>query len=411
MHYTSEVTQIKGGLKLTSAAFSENKYAYYKYLREQEPVHKGTFLPGVKGYFVSRYQDISDMLKDPRLVRQRATATGGKRNFPIPLPKGVKLLMQGMINVDDPQHRRLRTLVHKAFTPKHVANLHGRVEEMTHQLLDEVEKKPVVELRMEVAKPIPTAVIAEMLGVELSRLPEFTQIIQSLTQGLNGFRIVGSLLVGIPKAIKIVRELIEDKRKNPADDMLTALILAEEEGDKLTEDELVAMVFLLIIGGYETTFNLITNAVFTLLYYPESLDQLRNNPDLMDSAIEEILRYNGPVHGTKMEYATEDLEFAGVKIPKGSPLFPFIASANHDPAVFERPEVFDIARTPNKHLGFSMGGHYCLGAPLARMETKVALKIMLDRYPDLRLAVPKEQIVINKRLGWHEYKEMPLHLR
>ncbi|HAA21279.1 MAG TPA: cytochrome P450 [Cytophagales bacterium] len=321
------------------------------------------------------------------------------------------MLMQGMINVDDPEHRRLRNLVHKAFTPRHVANLHGRVEEMTHQLLDEVEKKDVVELRMEVAKPIPTAVIAEMLGVDVARLPEFTSIIASLTQGLNGLRIFSSLLISIPKAIKIVQGLIEDKRQNPADDMLTALIQAEEEGDKLTEDELVAMVFLLIIGGYETTYNLITNAVFTLLYYPESLHQLRANPDLMDTAVEEILRYNGPIHGTKLEYATEDMEIAGVKISKGSVVAPLLASANHDPAVFENPEVFDITRNPNKHLGFSMGGHYCLGAPLARMETKVALQIMLDRYPNLRLAVPKEQIVINKKLGWHEYKEMPLHLK
>ena len=400
MHYQKEITHVSGRLNLNSRDYADHKYAYYKYLREHDPVHKGSFVLGMKGYFITHYDDCVAMLKDDRFVRRRSTATGGKRNLPFPVPKSITLMMNGMINVDDPEHRRLRTLVHKAFTPRQIAKLDGRVREVTHQLLDEVEKQDVVELRMQVARPIPVTVIAEMMGVDLKQMPAFIDLMQHISVGLSGFKIAKVLLYHLPKAVKFVRGMIEEKRKNPGDDILTGLIQAEEEGERLSEDELIAMVFLTVVAGYETTYNLITNAIYTLLYYPEVLERLRREPELMDSAIEEIMRYNGPVHSTKLEYATEDVTIRGVRIPKGSLVVPLLGSANHDPAHFENPEVFDITRTPNKHLGLGMGMHYCLGAPLARMETKVALEALLERYPDLRLAIPKEEVVLNKKLGW-----------
>jgi cytochrome P450 len=207
-----------------------------------------------------------------------------------------------------------------------------------------------------------------------------------------------------------VRGLIVRKRLDPQDDILTGLIHAESEGHTLSEDELVSMVFLLIFAGYETTVHLITNGVVALVQHPDQLARLRAQPDLMASAVEEILRYNGPVHGTKPEYAVEDVTLHGVTIPKGSAVIPLLGAANHDPAVFANPEVFDIARAPNKHLGFGQGIHYCLGAPLARMETRIALKNLLERHPHLRLAVAPEELTVQNIPLWHRYARLPVVL-
>ena len=209
---------------------------------------------------------------------------------------------------------------------------------------------------------------------------------------------------------KFIRELIRQKRLNPQNDLLSGLIQAEEDGGRLTEDELVSMVFLLTAAGYETTVQLITNGVLTLLQHPDQLDRLRSQPELIESAVEEILRFSGPVHGTKPEYASEDIVMHGVTIPKGSAVLVLLGAANHDPAAFDNPEIFDITRTPNKHIGFGSGIHACLGAPLARMETKLALTNLLKRNPNLRLAIDPSMLEVQRRRGWHTYKTLPVVL-
>ena len=396
-------------LNLSSRAFTDNKYAYYAYLREHDPVHKGKLLSFVGAYFLTRYDDCVAMLKDKRFVRNRTTATGGGR-MPFPLPKSVSLMMNSMINEDEPEHRRLRALVHTAFTPRTVANLAGRIEALTDQLLDEVQGEKRIDLMTAYAHPIPVTVIAEMVGVEADEVPKFASFVDALTQGFSGITLARTLVWDLPKAVTFVRQLIERKRRHPGDDILTALIEAEEEGEKLSEDELVAMVFLLIVAGHETTYNLITNAVYTLLTHPEQLARLRSEPELLDTATEEVLRYNGPLHATKPEYTLEDVTIRGVTIPKGAAVMPLLASGNHDADAFEKPEVFDITRAPNRHLGFGQGIHYCLGAPLARLETNIALAKLLERCPDLRLAVHPSELEMVVRPGWHQYKEMPVSL-
>ncbi|MEM8863315.1 MAG: cytochrome P450, partial [Chloroflexota bacterium] len=214
----------------------------------------------------------------------------------------------------------------------------------------------------------------------------------------------------IPKAIKFCQKLIERKRKNPGEDILTGLIEAEEDGERLSEDELIAMLFLLIVAGYETTVHLITNGVQTLLSHPEQLDRLKNDWSLIDSAVEEINRFNGPIHGTKLGYPTEDIELRGVTIPKGKAIMPLLGAANFDPDMFEYPEVFDIGREKNPHLGFGKGIHYCLGAPLARMESRIAFKNLFERFPDLHMAIPMEELEIQRIPGWHRYKNLPVTL-
>lgn len=395
-------------IDITNRHFNEHKYRYYQWLREEAPVYRGK-LSIVKVYLLSRYDDCVRMLKDPRFVRNRSTITGGSR-LPFPTPKSVALLSQNMILADEPEHRRLRNLVHKAFTPRALARLQSRIETLTHDLLDRAERQREVDLIPAFALPIPVTVISEMVGVSDADMPAFRNGMQVLSDGMSGWSLFRTFAWDLPRLITFVRDLIARKRADPQDDILTGLIQAEEQGEKLSEDELVSMVFLLIFAGYETTVHLIANAVVTLLEHPDQLARLRAQPDLLESAIEEVLRFNGPVQGTKMAYATEELRIHGVTIPRGATVVPLLGSANHDGAVFDAPEVFDIARSPNKHLGFGQGIHYCLGAPLARMETSIALKNLLERNPRLRLTVEPSTLRIQNMPLWHRYERVPVAL-
>ncbi len=390
--------------------FNDNKYAYFEELRENSPVHKGKFFV-MNATFLSRYQDCADMLRDDRFIRNRSVATGGGGRMPFPLPKSIALLANSMITEDNPAHRRLRLLVNKAFTPRSLNTMEQQIEDLTNELLDEAEPKGTVDLVQAYALPIPVKVISALMGVSDEDMPRFKQGIRVLTEGMSGWGIVRTLLWDMPKVIKFSRELIERKRAEPGPDVLSSLIAAEEEGEKLNEEELVAMIFLLIFAGYETTVHLITNTVLTLLQHPEQLEKLRANPELGGGAVEEVMRFRGPVHGTKPNYATENVEMRGVTIKKGSMVIPLLGAANRDPRFFDNPDVFDIERSPNKHLGFGYGIHLCLGAWLARLETKVAINMLLRRNPNLQLAVKEEELELQRVPFWHRYQNLPVTLR
>lgn len=406
MNTAHSFSRLKTPPDLNSKAFAEHKYEYYRWLREEAPVFKGK-LSVLNVYVLSRYEDCVSMLKDPRFVRNRTTATGGGR-LPFPVPKSVQLMSQSMITEDEPDHRRLRNLVQQAFTRGSLAKLSARIEVLTNELLDVAEAQGTVDLKQVYALPIPVRVIQEMVGVSDEDMPRFKDGMSAMKDGFSGWAIARTLLWDIPRLTKFVRKLIERKRADPQADMLTGLIQAEDEGEKLNEDELVSMVFLLIIAGYETTVQLITNGVLTLLQHPEQLEKLREHPELIDSAVEEILRYAGPIHGTKPEYALADVTIHGVTIPKGAAVFPLLGAANRDPAVFENPDVFDITRSPNKHVGFGSGIHACLGAPLARMEARCAITNLIRRNPNLRLAVSPDELEVEIRPAWHTYKRLPV---
>jgi len=406
---TTSYEDIKHPINLASKDMIANKQRIFQYLRDEAPVYKGKLMV-LNAYFVSRYDDCTMVLKDPRFVRDRSTATGGGSKLPFPMPKSVQRLAQSMITEDDPEHRRLRNLVHKAFTPRNIRQLGESVETLSHELLDDLEQQGTVDLLKGFALPIPVAVISGMMGVGREHMTVFSGGMKALTDGLTGINFIRTMLFDMPRMTKFVEQLIEEKRKNPQDDILTALIQAEEDGETLSEDELISMVFLLIIAGYETTVHLITNGVLTLLQHPDELARLRGDMDLMDTAIEEILRYDGPIEGTKPHYATEDVTLHGVTIPKSKMIATLLGAANHDERVFENPEIFDITRDPNPHLGFGRGIHYCLGAPLARLETKIALTALLDRNPNLRLAVPAEELKVQQIPSWHRYESLPVTL-
>ena len=395
-------------VKLNHREFRENKYAYYGYLRDNEPVHK-TRMFVIDLWLVSRYEDCTALLKDPRFVRNRSKT--GKARTPFPVPKSARALTHSMIIQDDPEHRRLRSLVQQAFTPRNLKAMEQRVEQLCSDLLDQAMKNNrgrAVDLKTEYALPIPLTVIQEMIGLEDEDLPPFHSAMRILKTGVRPWNAATMLLWRMPKTVRFLRGLIRRKRKRPGDDIFTALIHAEEEGDRLSEDELVSMIWLLTLAGFETTVHLINNTTLALLDHEDQLDRLRKEPDLVPSAIEEALRYCGPIQGTKPNYALEDVEWHGQVIPKGDAVMPLLASANLDPRIFENPEVFDITRSPNKHLGFGYGPHFCLGAVLARMEARIALRHLIERCPNLRLGVAREALRLDPTPFWHRLESLPV---
>ena len=394
-------------ISLSSPEFIADKWAIFERLREEQPISK-IKVSVLTLYGISRFDDCDMLLNDPRLVRNRTTATGGGSRLPFPIPKSVSVLMESMIQEDDPNHRRLRELVRKAFQPQAIKTLEERIEGYSDELLGGLDKNSGFELQNDYARHIPERMIADMVGIGHDQMPQFRSLMGSLSEGFSGLRILRTFILDMPKHLRFVREIVREKKTNPGEDILTHLIFAEEDGDRLSEDEVVAMVFLLVIAGFETTVHLITNGVHTLLQHPDQLEILRADPSLWASAVEEILRHRGPVQGTKPGWATEDIELHGVTIPKGKPIMPLLGAANHDPRKFDNPLSFDITRSPNHHLGFSHGIHYCLGAHLARAEARIGLRKLFERFPNLDFAVDSNELELQNLPGWHRYKQMPL---
>jgi cytochrome P450 len=396
-------------ININSADFLQNEYAYYRWLRADAPVSKARMGRLMQMYVLACYDDVLHMLKDPRFVRNRTTATGKARRTPIPLPKTFAVMTESMIIADEPDHRRLRNLVQQAFTPRTVARLSDRIEALAHDLLDRAAQQRSVDLLTAYAQPIPVTVIAELLGIPEADRATFRQWTGLFTRSLNLRNMLG-LYRDMRAIVQFLRDLIAKRRADPGDDLITALIQAEDAGQHLREDELVSMVMLLLVAGYETTINLIANGTHALLTHPDQLARLREQPALVGSAVEEILRFTSPVASTKPNYTIEAVTIGGVTIPKGAMVLPLLASANRDERIFADPDTFDITRTPNKHLGFGHGIHFCLGAPLARLEGQIALGALVARYPDLRLAVEPSAVRYIQRPLLHRLESLPVSL-
>jgi cytochrome P450 len=395
-------------VNLNSPEFVNHKYELFEEIREHHPVLRAK-ISVLSVWVISRYADCTQLLKDPRALRNRSRATGGRR-LPFPTPKSLAPLMDMMITEDDPNHRRLRNLVREPFKPQAMTALADGIEQTCHELLDTAAKRPDFELIRDYALPLPTRVIARMIGVPEPAMANFQGIFKLAGEGFSGWKILRTVFFDMPAMVRVVRELIHDKRSNPGDDLLTRLLEAEDAGERLTEDEIVSLVFLLVVAGFETTVHLLTNGTLTLLQHPEQLDRLRADDALYAPAIEEILRFRGPVLSTKPNYLSEPLTMHGVTMPRGAPVMPLLGAANHDPAVFDAPERFLIDRTPNHHLGFGHGVHFCLGAHLARLEARIGLRVLLERSPRLALAVPESELTLQNLPGWHRHNALPLRL-
>ncbi|MPQ25482.1 cytochrome P450 family protein [Bacillus paralicheniformis] len=372
-------------LDLFTSEFKEKAYPFYAKLREHDPVYRFTLLNGQIAWLITRYEDAQAVLKDDRFIKNPHTMLSQKQiNKMFPTLER-DLLINHMLSSDSSDHARLRNLVHKAFTPKMIEGLRDRIQEITDTLLDEVQNKGKMNLVDEFAFPLPIIVICEMLGIPPEDRDQFREWSDTIVEASNRPEKIQEARPTFQSFIKYMGHLIEDRRKNSTEDLVSALIHAETEGEKLTEKELYSMLLLLIVAGHETTVNLIGNGVLALLQHPKQLENLKNNPELISSAIEEILRFYGPVELATNRWAGEDVLIHEKLIRKGDMVVVALASANRDESKFENPDVFDITRKNNRHLGFGMGIHYCLGAPLARLEGQIALLTLLRRMPDLRL--------------------------
>ena len=388
-----------------------NPIPVYARLRKLGPVLRAKDLFG-EGFVLTRYEEISRVIKDPRFASDRRSVPGGASLDQWWMPAMMRLLVSSMVLRDPPDHRRLRNLVQKAFTPVMVENLSGRVVQITEGLLDAAARKPIVDLMADFALPLPLTVIAEMLGVPEADRMRFRGLFTKLqdSQAVTPL----SFIRNYPHMLRLnafLRGLVKMRREQPGEDLVTALVQAEEGGDRLSEDELISMVFLLLFAGHETTVNLLGNGVLELVKHPEQLQKLREQPDLIDSAIEEILRFTNPVGVVAPRFAKEDVELAGVSIPQGSMLTLLIASANLDEAAFPNADTLDITRSPNRHLSFGYGTHFCLGAPLARLEARVAIPALLRRFEHLELAVPAEKLRWRPGNGLRGVEALPLAVR
>jgi len=421
----------RDGVNLASPEFKANPFAYYARLRAEAPVFRTVLPTNEIAWLVTRYDDVAMVLKDERFVKDTANAMtpeqlAAQRWF----RKMFKALKRNMLERDPPDHTRLRALVSSAFTPRLIEQMRPRIERLADELLDaalarasgasktqprshfgangQPKSRVCLDVIRDFALPLPTTIIAEMLGVPVADRRRFHQWSSAIVAA-------GSSTWGLVKAVpnvlaimRYIRKIIKGRRANPRDDLVSALVRAEQAGDKLSEDESVAMVFLLLVAGHETTVNLIGNGLLALLEHPAQLEKLRNDPALIRPAIEEMLRYASPAETATERYAREDVTVGGVTIPRGEMVFAVIASANRDERQFANPDALDITREPNRHLSFGLGTHFCLGAPLARLEGQIAINTLLSRLPQPKLAVAPSALRWRRGLVLRGLESLPV---
>jgi len=394
---------------LSSPQFKANPHPFYARLREEAPVWRTTLPDKRRAWLVTRYKDVAGVLKDDGFAKDPLNAQDPEQRAEAPwVPGFLKPLERNMLDVDEPDHRRLRTLVSKAFTPRLIERLRGRIEAICQELLDAMERKGRAELVSDYALPLPATVIAELLGIPAGdhrKFHRWSNRIVSISSGRDVWRALPAALA----FVRYLRRMTKLRRVLPEDDLISALVQAEEAGDRLSQDELLAMSFLLLVAGHETTVNLIASGTLALIEHPEQLENLKADPQLIKPAVEELLRYTSPVEIATERYAREDLEVSKTEVPRGELVLAVLGSANRDEQYFEDPDALDLARHPNKHLAFGRGGvHHCLGAPLARMEGQIAITALLRRFPDMNLAVTSESMRWRRGLFLRGLGRLPL---
>jgi len=387
-------------------------YPAYARLVREDPVHHSPFGMTV----LSRFADCEMVLRSP-LASVDDTKAPMYPEFveaaEDPAALEALLAKRPFLFLDPPDHTRLRGLVSKAFTPKTVERLRPRVEELVAQLLDAMTDEATVDIVAAFAYPLPITIISEMLGVPARDAEQFTRWSRALARSLDPeFLLPPEAVAARNEAVAefhaYFRDLIAARRRSPGDDVLTALVHAEEEGNRLTEEEVLSTCTLLLVAGHETTVNLIANGTLALLRHPDQCARLRSDPALARSAVEEVLRYDPPVQLTG-RLLLGDLEVSGEVLPAGSFNVLLLAAAQRDPAAFADPDAFDIGRGDVRHLAFGHGPHFCLGAPLARLEGEVALRELISRFPNLALAA--DELAYRENLVLRGLEALPVAVR
>ncbi|MFC9996940.1 cytochrome P450 [Nocardia sp. NPDC127526] len=374
-------------IELVDEDFYTDPHRYYDRWRARGPVHRVQLVSGSQVWVIVGYTEGRAALADPRLRKNAADLYElfRQRNVRTLSDSNAQTLAAHMLNSDPPEHTRLRKLVSRAFLPRRVATLRPRIEEITAALLDDMAAHDEIDLMQVFANPLPVTVICELLGVPFDERADFQEWTRILVSSGGTIEERAAATLGMSEYL---RKLMVDKRAHPGDDLLSELVQPTPDGDRLDEQELVAMAFLLLVAGHETTVNLIGNGTHALLRNRPQWDALRADPTAIPAAIEEFLRHDGPVGWTTLRYTHEPVQIAGIDIPAGEFIYVALSAANRDPARFDSGATLDIAANATGHLAFGHGIHFCVGAPLARLEADIAFKSLLTRFPDLTLADP-----------------------
>ncbi|MBO9129113.1 cytochrome P450 [Bacillus sp. 165] len=371
---------------------AHSPYDWYKKMRKDSPV---AFDPVRNCWDVFLHEDVQMVLQDYKRF-------SSNRNGVIP----------SLLDLDPPTHRRYRNIVSQAFTPKAIQALAPRITSVTHELLAAIQGKGEIDIVKDIAYPLPVIVIAEMLGVpgkDRAKFKEWSNVLVSGTQSLAPEEMTKLLEEQRKATLELYsyfQEIVSQRKLEPKNDLVSTLLAAEVDGEKLNMEELLSFCLVLLVAGNETTTNLVTNTMLTLFEHPDALEELYENPALIPSAIEEALRYRSPVHAMN-RFVTEDIELKGMHLKKGQEVMAWIGSANRDEAVFERPNVFNIHRTSNNHISFGSGAHFCLGSQLARLEAKICITEMLKAFPNMELDTQKELQLVPSAFVYG-YKALPV---
>lgn len=401
---------------LFSPHFKADPFPTFAHMRADAPVYPHLAPDGSTIWYITRYEDVTAVLrddvhfcKDPRHARPQETP----RSSLI-----ARLINENMLFSDPPDHTRLRALVNQAFTPRRVEKLAPVIRETAVTILDAAETKGEIELIADYALPLPVRIISELLGIpptDREMVSDWSQaIISPGSRGLN----YSARRRKVKAFVAYLQGMFADRAAHPQDDLVTALVQAEEAGEKLNDQELSSMVALLLVTGHETTVNLIGNGVLALLQHPEQLSLLLAGQANWETggwatgewqtAVEELLRYDGPVETSTTRWVRKDVTLHGQRLRRGDVVRVVITSANRDATQFDHPDTLDVTRTDNKHLAFGLGIHYCLGAPLARLEGRIALPLLFERFPTLRLAVPPQDLRWRSGVLFRGLEALPL---
>lgn len=381
------------------AGFYTNPYATYARLRAEAAVHHLSTPDGSPLWLVTRERDVRAALSDPRLSVNKAHSTQGFKGFSLP-----PALDANLLNVDQDDHLKLRRLVSHAFTARQVEQLRTTIEATTHHLADAIPTDGITDLAAVYAYPLPITVIGDLFAVPDTDRLAFASWVTTLFAPAHP----GQVGEAVRHIQAFLTTLVADRRHAPGNDLLSALIAARDEDDRLSEDELVSLAFLILMAGSENVQHLITSGMLTLLQHPQQLKDLRASPALLPEAVEELLRYAHPNQMAIRRFPLEDIEIGGISIPKGETVMLCLASANRDPDRYPDADRFDIHRKDKSHLSLGHGLHYCLGAALGRMEIQAALATLLGRFPRLRLAVPAHELRWRSSWRSHALRELPV---
>lgn len=374
----------------------DDPYPTYRRLRDEAPVH---YSERIQSWVLTRHRDVEALFTNPRFSADRTKA----RKY-----RGTAGPSPASLQVDPPEHTRIRRLVTKAFTPRALRQLHPRTAEITDSLLDAAEERDEIDLIADVAYPLPLTVLTELLGVPRGDHDLFRRFALAMAEGVDHAYADRRSEIGA-EVWTYLERVAAERRREPADDLISHLVaVSETDGDRLGDDEVVGVAVTLLFAGHETTVNLIGNGMLALLRNPEELERLRRDPGLAPSAIEELLRYESPAQIISRT-VDEDLELDGHRLREGDAVVALLGAANRDPDVFVDPDRLDIGRSPNPHVAFGQGIHFCLGAPLTRMEAEIAFPALLERFPHLRL--------VTDHPGWRDtavlrgLRTLPVRLR